>query len=102
LQAITAKRDALADFVRRLGAARLWALDNTAAYAKVWARIVGVDARIAQLTFSAEHFRPVLIDDTVIADQQKTSDAWTEAGVIPRRLDARQAFDASFNASLGL
>jgi sulfonate transport system substrate-binding protein len=100
--AIAAKRDALADFVRRLASARLWALDNVDSFSRTWAQIVGVDTQVAKYSFGTEGFRPVLIDEGVIADQQKTADLWTESGVVPRKLEVRPFFDLSFNATLAL
>jgi sulfonate transport system substrate-binding protein len=102
LAAIATKRDALADFVRRLAAARLWALDNVDSFSRTWAQIVGVDPEVAKYSFGNEGFRPVLIDDAVISDQQKTADLWTESRVVARKLDVRPFFDASFNATLVL
>lgn len=102
LAAIAGKREALADFVRRLAAARLWALDNVDSFSRTWAQIVGVDPAVARYSFGAEGFRPVAIDAGVIADQQKTADLWTESGVVARKLDVRTFFDTSFNAALAL
>lgn len=100
--AIAAKRDALADFVRRLAGARLWALDNVDSFSRTWAQLVGVDPEVAKYSFGHEGFRPVAIDDTVISDQQTTADLWTESGVVARKLDVRPFFDTSFNAALSL
>ncbi|CAO3451827.1 ABC transporter substrate-binding protein [Azospirillum largimobile] len=100
LEAIATKRDALADLIRRFAAARLWALENSDAYAGIWARTVGVDPAIARHTFGVERARPVAIDASVIADQQATSDVWREFGIIPKRLDAAAIFDPGFNSAL--
>ena len=100
--AIAAKRDALADFVRRLAGARLWALDNVDSFSATWAQLVGVDPEVAKYSFGHEGFRPVSIDDTVISDQQKTADLWTESVVVARKLDVRPFFDTSFNTALSL
>ncbi|WP_083897296.1 ABC transporter substrate-binding protein [Azospirillum sp. B506] len=100
LEAIAAKREALADLIRRTAAARLWALENSTAFADIWAKAVGVDPAIARHTFGVERVRPVPIDGSVIADQQATSDVWREFGIIPKRLDAAVIFDAGFNSAL--
>lgn len=100
LEAIATKREALADFVGRLAAARLWALDNSDAYAGIWAKTVGVDPAIAKHTFGVERARPVPIDPAVIGDQQATADLWKGFGIIPRRLDAGAIFDPGFNSAL--
>ncbi len=100
LDAIATKREALADFIGRLAKARLWALDNSDAFAGIWAKAVGVDPTIARHTFGVELQRPVPIDSSVIGDQQATADLWTGFGVIPRRLDATAIFDPAFNSAL--
>jgi sulfonate transport system substrate-binding protein len=102
IAAIAAKRDALADFVRRLAGARLWALDNVDSFSRTWAQLVGVDLAVAKYSIGQEGFRPVAIDDTVISDQQKTADLWTESGVVARKLDVRPFFDSAFNTALSL
>lgn len=100
LEAIATKREALADLIRRTAAARLWALENSTAYADIWAKAVGVDPAIARHTFGVERARPVAIDNSVIADQQATSDVWREFGIIQKRLDAAAIFDPGFNSAL--
>lgn len=100
LDAIATKRAALSDFIARLAKARLWALDNSDAFAGIWAKAVGVDPAIARHTFGVERARPVPIDAAVIGDQQATADLWTGFGVIPRRLDASAIFDPAFNSAL--
>jgi sulfonate transport system substrate-binding protein len=102
IAAIAAKRDALADFVRRLAGARLWALDNVDSFSRTWAQLVGVDSEVARYSIGHEGFRPVAIDDTVISDQQKTADLWTESGVVARKLDVRPFFDTTFNTAQSL
>ncbi|WP_109107701.1 ABC transporter substrate-binding protein [Azospirillum sp. TSO35-2] len=100
LEAVASKREALADLIRRTAAARLWALENSTAYADIWAKAVGVDPAIARHTFGVERAQPVAIDGTVIGDQQATSDVWREFGIIPKRLDAAAIFDPGFNSAL--
>ncbi|WP_372399368.1 ABC transporter substrate-binding protein [Azospirillum sp. HJ39] len=100
LEAIATKREALSDLIRRTAAARLWALENSTAYADIWAKAVGVDPAIARHTFGVERARPVSIDNSVIADQQATSDVWREFGIIRNRLDAAAIFDSGFNSAL--
>jgi sulfonate transport system substrate-binding protein len=102
IAAIAGKRDALTDFVRRLAGARLWALDNVDSFSRTWAQLVGVDPAVAKYSIGQEGFRPVAIDDTVISDQQKTADLWTESGVVARKLDVRPFFDTAFNTALSL
>lgn len=98
--AIAAHRSALLAFSTRLTAARRWAATHRNEYSDLLAAEIGVTQEVARLIFETETPMPVLIDEQVIQDQQKTSDRFLRAGVVRSRLDARAMFDASFNASL--
>jgi sulfonate transport system substrate-binding protein len=99
--AIATKREALDDYVRRLSAARRWALDHVDDYAVKWAAEIGVSTDVAALAYRNEASLPVAIDAQVIADEQHTADVYTAAQVITRHLDVSKSFDASFNGSVG-
>jgi sulfonate transport system substrate-binding protein len=96
LDAIGGKRAALADFLARLDKARFWANVNLDAYAAQWARLVHIEERIARLNLNRQNVRPVRIDGQVVADQQRTANLWTDAGIIHHHLDVRGFFDTSF------
>jgi sulfonate transport system substrate-binding protein len=100
-QAISARRPQLLDFSRRLVAARQWAAAHRDEFARVLAAEIGVSEPVARLTFDTEVPLPVPIDQQVLADQQKTADRYTKAGVIRTQLDAGKMFDPSFNEVLG-
>ncbi|HMG50175.1 MAG TPA: ABC transporter substrate-binding protein, partial [Inquilinus sp.] len=70
--AIDGKREALQDFVGRLAKARNWGTSNIPAYAEIWSRLVGLPQEVALQYLSRQAVRPVAIDDTVAADEQKT------------------------------
>lgn len=99
-RAIAARRPALADFCRRLAAARRWALAHPDDYARVLAAEIGVSEPVARLTYTTDNTTPVAIDAGVIADEQRTIDLYTQAKLIHTRLDAKTLFDASFNETL--
>ncbi|MBV9653302.1 MAG: ABC transporter substrate-binding protein [Acetobacteraceae bacterium] len=98
--AIAAKRPALLDFSRRVAGARRWADGHRDAYAAVLAADIGVSQSVARLLVETETPLPVPIDAGVIADQQRTADRYTAAGIVRTRLDAARLFDPSFNAAL--
>lgn len=98
--AIAGKRAAVRDLVGRAARARRWALGHVDDYATYWAGLVGTSVEVARFTFTSAPTWPVPIDDRVIAEQQRTADLYTDAGVIARRLDVRGFFDASFNDAL--
>lgn len=98
--AIAGKRAAVAEIVRRVALARLWANGHVDDYARFWAGLVGVSFEVAKFSFETAPSNPERIDDKVVADQQATADLYTAAGLVQRRLDVRQFFDTSFNGSV--
>jgi sulfonate transport system substrate-binding protein len=98
--AISGRRDAVADVVRRAAYAARWANVHVDEYARSWSAQVGIGFDVARFSFATAPTLPVPIDEAVIADQQRTADLYTEAGVINRHIDVRGFFDASFNAAL--
>lgn len=100
IQAITAKRAQIADFLHRLSTAQRWGHDHKDEYAKVLARETGLDEEIARLTVDASRSTPIPIDAAVIAQEQKVLDRFRAAGAITANPDLKLAFDTSFNAAV--
>ncbi|MCR0982175.1 ABC transporter substrate-binding protein [Roseomonas populi] len=98
--AIAARRDELAEFVRRLAAAREWANANVAGYAKTWSDLMNIPAPVAENWFRRAATRVVPIDDSVAADEQKNIDLYARAGLVRRRIEAKDLLDASFNNAI--
>jgi sulfonate transport system substrate-binding protein len=95
-QAIRDKREALQDFVRRLAAARAWSLGNVNGYAETCAKLMNIPTAVALNWLARAKIRLVLIDDSVVADEQKTIDLYLRSGLIGRKLDASDIVDRSF------
>ena len=95
--AIARKRAQLQDFVGRLAKARAWSLTHTEAYADAWAKLIGLDVKVPRLWLSRARITLVPIDDTVVADEQKTIDLYRRHGLIAADLKASDVFDRSFN-----
>jgi sulfonate transport system substrate-binding protein len=95
--AIAGKRAALDDFVRRLAQARAWGTTHQDAFAKRWAALVGMPEAVPLAWFKRADIRPVAIDPRVIADEQQVADLYHRHGLVPKRIEAQAAFDASFN-----
>ncbi len=93
LQAITAKRAQVADFLARLSRAQRWLGAHRAEYAAVLARETGLDLDIAAATVSSTRGEPVPIDAAVLAEEQAVLDRFIAAGAIAGRPDLKQAFD---------
>jgi sulfonate transport system substrate-binding protein len=98
--AIISRRPDLADFVRRLAAARTWANSNAASYAKTWSGLMNVPEQVALLWFERARTRVVPIDESVVADEQRNIDLYTRAGLVRRRITAADVLDRSFTDAI--
>jgi len=99
--AISEKPQLLRDFVGRAARASRWSVSHVDEYARDWAAAVRVAFDVARLSFTTAPTVAVPIDDSVIADQQRTTDLYVDAGLIARRIDSRGFFDAAFNDAVG-
>jgi sulfonate transport system substrate-binding protein len=99
-QAIRDKREALQDFVRRLAAARAWSLGNAKGYAETWGKLMNIPASVSLNWLARAKIRLALIDDSVVADEQKTIDLYFRSGLISRKLDASDIVDRSFAVAI--
>ncbi|WP_394788865.1 ABC transporter substrate-binding protein [Rhodoferax sp.] len=96
-KAIKDKRDALKDFVARNAQARTWGQTHVDPYSKQIAKLVGIPEDVALAKQRHEGHAPLKIDDSILRLQQATVDLYVASGLIPKRLDANQLIDASFN-----
>jgi sulfonate transport system substrate-binding protein len=94
--AIRNKREALADFVRRLTAARAWSQDHVQDYAESWGRLMNIPSAVAVHWLARAKIRIAPVDDTVVAGEQQTIDLYFSAGLIKQKLDAAAIVDRSF------
>jgi sulfonate transport system substrate-binding protein len=99
--AIRDKRPELEDFLRRLTAARIWALSNADSYAQTWGKLMNVAPSVPLNWLTRAKIRIAPIDDSVVADEQKTIDLYLRAGLIKQKLDASTLVDRSFTAAIG-
>ncbi|MDB5566764.1 MAG: alkanesulfonate transporter substrate-binding protein [Tardiphaga sp.] len=98
--AIRDKRPELEDFLRRLTAARIWALSNADSYAQTWGKLMNVAPSVPLNWLTRAKIRIAPIDDSVVADEQKTIDLYLRAGLIKQKLDANAIMDRSFNDAI--
>jgi sulfonate transport system substrate-binding protein len=98
--AIKDKREALADFARRLAVARAWSQDHVDGYAESWGRLMNVPSVVAVNWLKRAKIRLAPIDDAVVADEQKTIDLYVRAGLIKQPLNAADIVDRSFNDAI--
>ena len=94
----TATRAAIADYVQRLAAARVWAKDNPEAWSSTWADETGLATEVTDLAVSRRVLQPIPIDDQVIASEQEMWDAFSEQGQITRGdVDLSEYFLSDFD-----
>lgn len=99
--AIRDKRAELADFLRRLTAARAWSLTNVGAYAETWGKLMNIPPAVPLNWLSRAKIRIAPIDDGVVADEQKTIDLYFRSGLIKQKLNAADIVDRSFSGAIG-
>lgn len=94
--ALATKRDILRDFLQRVVRAQRWSYRHVDDFSAALARIIGIPREAARLQFERRHqeWRP--LDDTIIAEQQRTADFYLGAGLLKKRLDVHPTFDAGF------
>jgi sulfonate transport system substrate-binding protein len=94
--AIRDRRAELADFVRRQTAARAWSQDNVGSYAETWGKLMNIPPAVPLNWLTRARIRVVPVDDSVVADEQKTIDLYFRSALINRSLDAADIVDRSF------
>ena len=99
--AIKDKRAELEDFVRRLVAARMWSLGNVAGYAETWGKLMNIPTSVPLNWLARANIRITPIDDSVVADEQKTIDLYFRWGLIKQNLNAAEIVDRSFSVAIG-
>jgi sulfonate transport system substrate-binding protein len=98
--AIRDKRAALEDFVRRLAVARNWSLGHVNGYAESWGKLMNIPPAVALNWLSRAKISIATIDDSVVADEQKTIDLYFRAGLIKQKLEAAAIVDRSFSEAI--
>lgn len=98
--AIKSRRAELADFVRRLAAARKWANANPAGYARTWSALMNIPEPVAELWFRRAQTRVVAVDDSVAVDEQKNIDLYTRARLVRSRIKAEDVLDRTFTDAI--
>jgi sulfonate transport system substrate-binding protein len=99
--AIAKKRPELEDYLRRLTAARAWALNNQQSYADTWGKLMRIPTEVPLAWLQRAKIRIAPIDDSVVADEQKTIDLYERNALIKTKLDANAIMDRSFNDAIG-
>jgi sulfonate transport system substrate-binding protein len=104
IRALTdAKRNAaLADLLVRYERAAQWARENSAEWARKYAKAVGLDLKVAQLAQSRLLRLPIALDDKVVAAEQRLADLFAAADQIPEAPEFAKWVDRRFNSVLAV
>jgi sulfonate transport system substrate-binding protein len=94
--AIANKQPALRDFLGRLGQARGWAAANPDLFAAGFSKDTGLPLDVAQRYATEMNYNVAPIDTQAIAAVQALADLYTEAKLLPQRLDVNGGFDGGF------
>jgi sulfonate transport system substrate-binding protein len=92
-----AKVAAIRDYLSRLERATLWASTHPDEWAKTWSAQIGLPLPVTQVAAHRRVTKPVPLDDTVISDEQRLVDAFSDAKLIPGRLQIADFVDRRFN-----
>jgi sulfonate transport system substrate-binding protein len=95
LQALTAKRRQVKDFVLRLDRAEQWGRAHQDDYAQLLSQQTGLSFEAARLVARHRLGRYLPIDDAAVREHQEVADLYLQAGVIHQRVDVSGAFDRS-------
>jgi sulfonate transport system substrate-binding protein len=93
------KRAALADVLVRLARSNVWANGHPEEYARVFRRITGLPPEVVRKV--VERDRPLLkpVDAAIVTQLQQVADAFYEARLFPRRVDAAALVDPTLFTS---
>jgi sulfonate transport system substrate-binding protein len=97
-QAISAKHDALRDFLDRFNRARKWAAANRDSYAAAFSKQTGVPLDVAK-DYAQTTYEVAPIDGKRIASVQQLTDLYAAAKLLPSSFPIDFAFDKSFSES---
>ncbi|HWC82801.1 MAG TPA: ABC transporter substrate-binding protein [Pseudonocardiaceae bacterium] len=94
------RNTALADFVTRVDKAEQWAATHLDAWAAIYAQQTGIPLATVQKAIGQIVLSPVTLDDSVVAAEQKLSDAFTSAGQLPGKVAFSSFVDRRFTAEI--
>jgi len=86
----------IADFLKRVAAGQRWALSHPDEVAVMQSKVTGLPPEVLKTVYQRAQLHPVVIDDGLVAEQQKTADLYHRADVIKTRLDVAKSFDRQF------
>jgi sulfonate transport system substrate-binding protein len=91
---------ALSDLLVRYQRAAQWARDNPEQWARKYSAAVGLNLKISALAQSRLRRLPIVLDDKVVAAEQRLADLFASADQIPEAPDFAKWVDRRFNSVL--
>jgi sulfonate transport system substrate-binding protein len=88
------------DYLQRVGRAQKWADEHRAQWTEDYAKVLGVPAQMAKVLVDRQQYGWIPIDDAVVSAQQSQADAYTQLGLIKKKLDVSAEFDRRLNDTL--
>ncbi|MEQ5841150.1 ABC transporter substrate-binding protein [Paraburkholderia acidicola] len=98
-ESIKAKHAQIEDFLHRVAIGQRWALAHPDEVAAMQSQVTGLPADVLKTVYQRAQLHPVAIDDSLIAEQQKTADLYHRADVIKAPLNVTPSFDRQFGFS---
>lgn len=95
------RNSAIGDYVRRLAAARRWAVGHQPDWAAVWAQQTGLPTAVTAEAVARQRDLPVALSPDVIASEQQLADLLAGDGSIPSRVDVAAFVDHRFDPPAG-
>ena len=75
-------------------------IEQCHSYAQTWGKLMNVVPSVPLNWLTRAKIRIAPIDDSVVADEQKTIDLYLRAGLIKQKLDASTLVDRSFTDAI--
>ncbi|MCX4160211.1 MULTISPECIES: ABC transporter substrate-binding protein [Paraburkholderia] len=98
-ESIKAKHAQIEDFLHRVAIGQRWALAHPDEVAAMQSQVTGLPTDVLKTVYQRAQLHPVAIDDSLIAEQQKTADLYHRADVIKAPLNVTPSFDRQFGFS---
>jgi sulfonate transport system substrate-binding protein len=94
------KAKEIAEYLKLLDQAHVWADTHPAGWAAVWAKATGLPPSVMVVAARNDTAKPVPVDSTVTNAEQNLVNAFSKAGLIPNRYSFGAFTDGGFNDSV--
>jgi sulfonate transport system substrate-binding protein len=91
------KNAAIQDYVSRIVKADQWASTHVSQWTSLYSQETGIPLAIAKVAVPDIVLTPILIDDSVVASEQKLADAFSSAGQLPGQVNMTDFVDRRYN-----